>query len=96
MPLPTSLRFRGNNKGFVEIQGTGGVITNAAGYRYHTFIGNGTFTMVTRGTVEYIVVGGGGGGGALADFPGGSGIGGAVVQLFKKKTSLKPATILFL
>lgn len=60
------LRFRGNNKGFREIVASGGVVTGpttAGGYRYHTFISSGTFTLDVRGTVEYMVLGGGGGGG---------------------------------
>jgi len=60
------LRFRGNNKGFREIVATGGIITPATvsgGYKYHTFISNGTFTLEARSRVEYLLVGGGGGGG---------------------------------
>jgi hypothetical protein len=55
------LRFRGNNKGFVQVAGTGGIVTNSAGYRYHTFIdASSTFTVTTRGFIEYLVIGGGG------------------------------------
>ena len=54
---------------------TGGTITEASGYRIHTFTSSGTFT-VTKGQaeVEYVVVGGGGAGGA--DDGGGGGAGG--------------------
>lgn len=70
-----ALRFRGNNKGFVQVAGTGGIVTNAGGYRYHTFIDvSSTFTVTTRGIIEHLVVGGGGGGGH-----GGGGGAGAVV-----------------
>jgi len=69
------LRFRGNNKGFVQVAGTGGIVTNAGGYRYHTFIDSSTpFTVTTRGFIEYLVIGGGGGGG----HGGGGGAGAAV------------------
>lgn len=54
---------------------TGGSVTEAQGYRIHTFTSSGTFT-VTKGQaeVEYVVVGGGGAGGA--DDGGGGGAGG--------------------
>jgi hypothetical protein len=55
---------------------TGGTITNAAGYKIHTFTGAGTYTFAVTGTgtVEYMVIGGGGGGGT--DMGGGGGAGG--------------------
>ena len=60
-------------------EATGGTITTAGGYKYHTFTSSGTFT-VSKGsaTVEYLVVaGGGGGGGANSSGSGGRGGGGA-------------------
>lgn len=55
---------------------TGGTITNAGGYKIHTFTGAGTdtFAVTGTGTVEYMVIGGGGGGGT--DMGGGGGAGG--------------------
>ena len=55
---------------------TGGTISNAAGYKIHTFTGAGTYTFAVTGTgtVEYMVIGGGGGGGT--DMGGGGGAGG--------------------
>lgn len=53
---------------------TGGTITDAGGYRYHTFTSSGDF-IISGGSlnVEYVVVGGGGGSGR---FNGGTGSGG--------------------
>lgn len=42
---------------------TGGTVTDADGYRTHTFTSNGTFSVTAGGTVEISVSGGGGGGG---------------------------------
>ena len=58
------------------ITATGGTITNAGGYKIHTFTGAGTdtFTVTGTGTIEYMVIGGGGGGGT--DMGGGGGAGG--------------------
>jgi hypothetical protein len=79
------LRFRGNNKGFVQVAGTGGIVTNSAGYRYHTFIdASSTFTVTTRGFIEYLVIGGGGGGG----HGGGGGAGGAATASSYSGTSV--------
>jgi hypothetical protein len=58
---------------------TGGTITFVGGRRIHTFLGNGTLTVVNAGQLEYLVVAGGGGGGnSDADEPsaGGGGAGG--------------------
>jgi hypothetical protein len=56
------------------ISATGGTITNQDGYIIHTFTSSGTFTVISGGEVEYLVVAGGGGGGA--DRGGGGGAGG--------------------
>ena len=55
-----------NNGGWTSIgsiSATGGTVTEAGGYRIHTFTSNGTFTVTSGGNVEYLVVAGGGGGG---------------------------------
>jgi hypothetical protein len=60
------LRFRGNNRGFRQTVATGGTIFDPpelGGFRYHSFISSGTFTVTTRGSIEYLIIGGGGGGG---------------------------------
>jgi hypothetical protein len=58
----------GGNGGF---SATGGTITTAGGYKYHTFTTDGNFTVVQgTTTVEYLVVGGGGSGGAANGFTG--------------------------
>jgi hypothetical protein len=57
---------------------TGGTITDAGGYRYHTFTADGTLTVTKGGDVEYLIVaGGGGGGGARSGSSTGGGGGGA-------------------
>ena len=81
------LRFRGNNKGFREIIASGGVITQptvAGGYKYHTFIGSGVFTLDVRGFIEYMVVAGGGGGG--------KGIGGGAGEVIEGEQFLEAGT----
>lgn len=61
------------------VKATGGSVTYAGGYAYHTFTGNGTFTPNFALSCEYIVVGGGGGGGnSQYHGGGGAGAGGAV------------------
>lgn len=54
---------------------TGGTVTDAGGYRTHTFTANGTFTVPTgfSGVAEVLVVGGGGGGGGIIGGGGGAG-----------------------
>jgi uncharacterized protein (TIGR02145 family) len=53
---------------------TGGTITEAGGYRIHTFLSSGTFTPTMNGRVEVLTVAGGGGGGGA----GGGGGGGVI------------------
>jgi hypothetical protein len=55
---------------------TGGTVQDYSGYRYHTFTGNGTFSVSRSGTIEALIVAGGGGGGY--DVSGGGGAGGLV------------------
>ena len=57
------------------VSATGGTITTADGYTIHTFTSSGTFTVVSGGEVEYLVVAGGGGGGSSWE-GGGAGAGG--------------------
>ncbi|MDO8804068.1 MAG: fibrinogen-like YCDxxxxGGGW domain-containing protein, partial [Elusimicrobiota bacterium] len=60
-----------------DISATGGMVSNAGGYRIHTFLASGTLTVNTGGSVEYLVVAGGGGGGSSgANYCGGGGAGG--------------------
>ena len=52
---------------FVAISASGGTVTTSGGYKYHTFTGNGTFTVnsIAQGsasnTLEVFMVAGGGG-----------------------------------
>jgi len=59
--------------GLGSMSGNGGTVTEVDGYRVHTFLSSGSFTALTSGTVEYLVVGGGGGGGAYYGAGGGAG-----------------------
>ncbi len=70
-----------NGTGWTTVGGmsaTGGTTTEAGGYRIHTFTTSGTFTVISGGEVEYLVVAGGGGG-AGRDVGGGGGAGGMKV-----------------
>ena len=61
-----------------SISATGGTISNADGFRYHTFTSSGSFQITSGGgDVEYLLVGGGGGGGG--GNAGGGGGGGGVI-----------------
>ena len=57
------------------ISATGGTspATNVGGYKIHTFTSSGTFTVISGGEVEYLVVAGGGGGGSGVAGGGGAG-----------------------
>jgi hypothetical protein len=44
------------------VSATGGTITNVGGYTIHTFASSDTFTVISGGVVEYLVVAGGGSG----------------------------------
>ena len=64
----------GANK--VYIVATGGVVTTDGNYKIHTFLSNGTFTVIDGyGDIEYLIVAGGGGGGSYA-YSAGGGAGG--------------------
>jgi hypothetical protein len=55
---------------------TGGTITTAGGYTYHTFTSSGTLSVpVAKGSVDILIVAGGGGGGGRY-YAGGGGAGG--------------------
>ena len=67
----------------------GGNITEAGGYRIHTFTGAGTFIANKAMTVEVLVVGGGGGGGKGSPNSGGGG-GGAGGLVYSASKILTP------
>lgn len=72
-----------------SISATGGTITNADGFRYHTFTSSGSFQITSGGgDVEYLIVGGGGGGGG--GNAGGGGGGGGVIT--GKISNMGPGT----
>jgi hypothetical protein len=58
------------------IKATGGTIVQTAGYTYHVFTANGTFTPTTSVTADVLVIAGGGSGGG--PYGGGGGAGGVV------------------
>ena len=73
----TTGRLEYYNGGWNSVGGiaaSGGTITEAGGYRIHTFTVSGTFVPAGSGNVEYLVIAGGGGGGS--SFGGGGGAGG--------------------
>tara|TARA_R110001606_G_scaffold64087_1_gene148946 strand:- start:328 stop:1506 length:1179 start_codon:yes stop_codon:yes gene_type:complete len=54
-------------------QAYGGTITQVGGFWVHTFTSSGTFTPVSDGAVDYLVIAGGGGGGSQRGGGGGAG-----------------------
>jgi hypothetical protein len=60
------------------VSATGGTITTAGGYTYHTFLAYDPFVVTTGGSIDYLIVGGGGGGGGAQSnvAAGGGGAGG--------------------
>jgi hypothetical protein len=73
------------------ISATGGTITNADGYKIHTFTSSGTFTMFTGSLVEYLIVAGGGGGGGV--HAGGGGAGGVLSGTISKSPGSYTVTV---
>jgi hypothetical protein len=73
---------RGGVGGVSVGAGSGGTEVTSGGYKYHTFISSGTFTVDTAGLFEVLAIGGGGGGGgngyAQSMNGGGGGAGGLV------------------
>jgi len=67
----------------------GGTITNVDGYTIHTFLSGGTFTVLSGGDVEYLVIAGGGGGGNAhgTNGVGGGGAGGMLTGTLTNITS---------
>ena len=74
-----------------DISATGGTITNADGYKIHTFTSSGTFTMFTGSLVEYLIVAGGGGGGGV--HAGGGGAGGVLSGTISKSPGSYTVTV---
>jgi hypothetical protein len=69
----------------------GGIVTDYAGYRYHTFNSSGTFTVFGSGQVDVeIVAGGGGGATGIGDPSSGGGGGGAGGYQEKTGISVTP------
>jgi hypothetical protein len=68
-------------QGLLGISATGGTVTTDDRYKIHTFTSGGTFTVISGGEVDYLVVAGGGGGGnggPSSHEAGGGGAGGLV------------------
>jgi hypothetical protein len=62
----------------LSFSATGGNITTVSGDRIHTFLSNGTFTVIGNGNVDVLVIGGGGSGGNR--YGGGGGAGGVIYE----------------
>ena len=73
------------------ISATGGTTTTSGEYKIHTFTSLGTFTVTTRGDIEYLIVAGGGAG-ATTD-GGGGGAGGVVYGTMIIETGVYGITI---
>jgi hypothetical protein len=56
-----------------NVSATGGTVVTSGGYTYHTFTSSGTFTALSSGTVELLMVAGGGCGGSSTGGGGGAG-----------------------
>jgi len=74
-----------------SVNAIGGTVTNVGGYTVHTFTSSATFTVISGGDVEYLVVAGGGSGATPADSDNrGGGGGGAGGMLTGTLTNLTP------
>ena len=73
------------------ISASGGTVTEVGGYRIHTFTSDGTFTVISGGNVDYLVVAGGGGGGGSAG-SGASGAGGGAGGMLTSSTTISAST----
>ena len=73
------------------ISATGGTVAEVGGYRIHTFTSDGTFTVISGGDVDYLVVAGGGGGGGSAG-SGASGAGGGAGGMLTSSTTISAST----
>ena len=74
-----------------SVNAIGGTVTNVGGYTVHTFTSSATFTVISGGDVEYLVVAGGGSGATPADSDNrGGGGGGAGGMLTGTLTNLIP------
>jgi len=73
------------------ISASGGTVTEVGGYRIHTFTSDGTFTVISGGNVDYLVVAGGGGGGGSAG-SGASGAGGGAGGMLASSTTISAST----
>jgi hypothetical protein len=76
-----------------QVVTTGGIITTAGDYRFHTFTATGSSTFTTNKTItaQVLVVGGGGGGGG--DWGGGGGGGGAILTTLTLTAANSPYSL---
>jgi hypothetical protein len=72
--------------------GTGGTITTAGGYKYHTFTSSGAFVSNTSGSVDIMTLAGGAGGGS-GYFAGGGGGAGGLIETNSSTVSAASYTI---
>jgi hypothetical protein len=76
---------------------TGGTVTDIAGYRVHTFLAGGTFTLTAgNDDIEYLIVAGGGAGGSKNgpdSYAGGGGGGAGGVRTGKLRLALGAFTV---
>lgn len=76
LPIPSLLKVVASKTGLFDsdinvadyraagVSATGGSVSDASGFRTHTFLSSGSFVVAQGGSIEYLVVGGGGAGGA--------------------------------
>jgi hypothetical protein len=83
------------NTGTQSFSTLGGLISNVTDsdvdYQIHTFSSNGTFTVFSPGTVEYLIVAGGGSGGSFEG--GGGGAGGLILGSTQVNAGEYPVTV---
>lgn len=81
--------------GIGAFSATGGTVTTAGAYTYHTFTSSGNFTVSAgaKSADILVVAGGGGGGGVSANGGGGGGGGGVVATTVTLSTSVYAVTV---
>lgn len=82
-----------SSSGVPKVILSGGTVTDAGGFRTHTFTSGGTLTVIQGGSVQLLLVAGGGGGGGGGNLGGAGGGGGGGGQIYTGFTITTGGTV---